>query len=205
MEHGYNLYSFSNLVDSFVNEYAQLATRPQVHPYDVKAVRDWHRNYDGAINDEEAAYITDDKYTDDLIPVHPKSRTSFGRVMERFLLGRPSMRKFFCRIPSDRQNIDDGLTLWSNHNFDKRMERLSFFFIGLAGLVMLIGPLWWLNYLPNPEARLGVITGFVVAFFVIVAKATTASVYETLAAAAAYSAVLMVFMQSSPGSGAQGG
>jgi hypothetical protein len=58
----------SDLVDSFVNEYAQLETRPQVHPYDVKAVRGWHGNYDGAINDEEAAYITDDRYADDLIP-----------------------------------------------------------------------------------------------------------------------------------------
>lgn len=205
MEHRYNPYSFSDLVDSFVNEYVQLATRPQVHPYDVKAVRNWHGNYAGAINDEEAAYITDDKYTDDLIPVHPKSRSRFRRVLERFLLKRRFMRTLFSRIPSDLQNIDDGLTFWQSDNFDKRMEKLSFFFIGLAGLAMLIGPLWWLNYLHNPEARLGVITGFVMAFFVIVAKATTASVYETLAAAAAYAAVLMVFMQNLPGNGVQGG
>lgn len=198
MGHGYIPYSFSDIVDSFVNDYAQLATRPQVHPYDMKAVRDWHGNYYGAINDEEAAYITDDRYTDDLIPVHPKSRSWFRRVLERSLLKMPRVQSLFCRTPSDPQDIDDGLTLWQN---DKRMERLSFIFIGFAGLAMLIGPLWWLNYLQNSEARLGVITGFVTAFFVIVAKATTASVYETLAAAAAYSAVLMVFMQSGPGNG----
>jgi hypothetical protein len=84
----------------------------------------------------------------------------------------------------------EGIT-WPN---DKRVEKLSSGFISLAGLAMLIGPLWILAYVHHTAIRLGVISGFIVVF-VAVAVATTARVFETLAAAAAYSAVLMMFLQ----------
>jgi hypothetical protein len=60
---------------------------------------------------------------------------------------------------------------------------------------MLIGPLWWLNFVTVQEKRLGIITGFIVVFFALLVVATTAKVADALAAAAAYSAVLMVFLQ----------
>jgi hypothetical protein len=60
---------------------------------------------------------------------------------------------------------------------------------------MLIGPLWILDEVQEPERQLGVITGFIALFFVLVAVATNAKIFESLAAAAAYSAVLMVFLQ----------
>jgi hypothetical protein len=83
-------------------------------------------------------------------------------------------------------------TTWPN---DKRVEKLSSGVISFAGLAMLIGPLWILAYVHHTAIRLGVISGFIVVFFVVVAVATTARVFETLAAAAAYSAVLMMFLQ----------
>lgn len=42
---------------------------------------------------------------------------------------------------------------------------------------------------------MGIITGFIVIFYLLVVVATTAKLFESLAAVAAYSAVLMVFMQ----------
>jgi hypothetical protein len=47
--------------------------------------------------------------------------------------------------------------------------------------------------------KLGVITAFIVTFFALAVLAPTAKVFETLAATAVYSAVLMVFLQLGSG------
>jgi hypothetical protein len=72
---------------------------------------------------------------------------------------------------------------------------------------MLIAPLWILEELDQNYAniRLVAITCFILVFFLLVAVATTARVYDALAATAAYSVVLMMFLQfgasaSGPGS-----
>jgi preprotein translocase subunit SecD len=59
-----------------------------------------------------------------------------------------------------------------------------------------VGPLWILAEVSNPMHRLGIITGFIALFFVLVKVATRARIFDALAAAAAYSAVLMVFLQA---------
>ena len=68
-----------------------------------------------------------------------------------------------------------------------------------TGLAMLIGPLWWLQQITadesNLQSRLGIITGFIVCFAGILSIVTVAKPFDVLAATAAYSAVLMVFMQ----------
>ena len=65
---------------------------------------------------------------------------------------------------------------------------------------MLVGPLWWLQYLSaqkNTEYQLAVITGFLVLFTILLSILTVARPFEVLAATAAYAAVLMVFLQIS--------
>lgn len=47
----------------------------------------------------------------------------------------------------------------------------------------------------NNTKRLGVITAFILLFTSLLASATVAKPFEVLAATAAYSAVLMVFLQ----------
>ena len=61
------------------------------------------------------------------------------------------------------------------------------------GLAMLIGPLWLLQHFTT--ARLVIITVFLVVFTLLLTIITVAKPFETLAASAAYGAVLMVFMQ----------
>jgi hypothetical protein len=78
---------------------------------------------------------------------------------------------------------------------DGPLEKCSAVFIAIIGLAMLVGPLWILNTVQSTNAQLGVITGFIAVFFILVAVATNAKILESLAAAAAYSAVLMVFLQ----------
>jgi di/tricarboxylate transporter len=143
-----------------------------------------------AIDSAEADFIWK---KDDLIPVSPKDRSWFRSVLEKSALLRTAwFGRFLQREPQDIETIGDGQTIWHN---EKRVERFSSAVIAIVGLVMLIGPLWILEHLVDLPKKLGVITGFIVLFFVLVGVATAAKVFEALAAAAAYSAVLMVFLQ----------
>lgn len=173
-----------------MNEYSQLASRPSVRKDDVKAVRTWLANHEGAIDDLEAAYM-DEEHDDDLLPIHPKPRPSFLR--NRLLRSR-LLRLFMSREPSDPliKKKDGGQTIWTN---DDRIDWISAIIVGAVGLGMLIGPLWALYKVEPSNVRLGIITGFIVVFYFLVVVATTAKLFESLAAVAAYSAVLMVFMQ----------
>lgn len=149
--------------------------------------------YLGPIDALETAFVD---HHDDLIAVQPKTRSWFRNVLERTLVLRtPGIRALFERKPEEYRTINTNIpTIWQN---DRRIEHLSSAIIAVVGLGMLIGPLWLLGTVNDQgwRTRLGIIAGFVVFFFVLVAVATTARVFDALASAAAYSAVLMVFMQ----------
>ncbi|KAI9868671.1 MAG: hypothetical protein M1813_004521 [Trichoglossum hirsutum] len=180
------------MIDKFINNYAQLVSRPPLNPTDINLVRRWFDEVRPAAVDEvEASYI---RRGDDLVPVQPKTRSWFRKRLEsNFLFSMRMMQSLFGRKPADGHIIGDGWTIWED---DKKMEMFSSLMTGFVGLAMLIGPLWILMYVAEPRLRLGVITSFVVLFYVAVAVATTARPWESLAATAAYSAVLMVFLQS---------
>jgi hypothetical protein len=178
---------------------------------DIQNVRYWLGTDDGdpekhPINEIEAEYIT---HTKDLIAVLPKDISWFRKVLERSLLLRiPGVRSLFERKADDIEDydairaIENGKhsairkTRWQN---DKRVDRFSEGVIAVVGLAMLIAPVWVLDKIDHglPNVKLGAITAFIVVFFVLVAVATTARVFDALAATAAYSAVLMVFLQLS--------
>jgi hypothetical protein len=196
--------------NNFINEYSQILARSQVRGEDIQSVAKWlepqvpqsRQNlldnslpYLGPIDDLEAAYIT---HHDDLIDVAPKPRSWFRNVLERTLILRvPGLRVFFERKPDEYKTINtNSKTIWQN---DNRVEGTSSAVIAIIGLGMLVGPLWILNQANTRSEQLGIITGFIVLFFILVATATTARVYDALAAAAAYSAVLMVFLQIGSG------
>jgi hypothetical protein len=180
-------------IDSFVNEYSQLASRPQVYQDDINAVRTWLSNHQYAIHDEEAAYI-DAEHNDDLSPVSPRTRSWFRRAIEKTsLLRRQPLKAYLSRKPCDPLISEkDQDTVWHN---DIRAERLSIIVSGLVGLAMLIVPIWALDNVASNDIKLGIISGFIVLFYIIVGLATPANIYESLVALAAYTAILIVFMQ----------
>ena len=67
-----------------------------------------------------------------------------------------------------------------------------------------MGPLWWLQYLSahqaELESHLGAITACVVLFAALLHVASNARVLEVLAASAAYTAALLIFVQLVSGS-----
>ncbi|KAL2788856.1 hypothetical protein BJX66DRAFT_339903 [Aspergillus keveii] len=65
----------------------------------------------------------------------------------------------------------------------------------VIGLVMLIAPIWILTFTEPIVLKLTIITIFILLFLSLVSFGTNAKPYESLAATAAYSASLMVFLQ----------
>ena len=160
-----------------------------------------------AIDDVEAAYICEEKWTEDLIPVQPKNKSPFRRFLEKSLLLKiRGIRKPFERKPLGWERVDpmdtgkdrDGTTIWEN---DKVIDQTAGILAAICCLIMLIGPLWVLEHVTGIDKRLGVITGFIVGFFILVSLATTAKMSDAVGAAAAYAAVLVVFLTLGAGSG----
>lgn len=191
------------LLDSFLNGYSQLVSRGTCKAGDVASVRRWLRVIrPTAIDIRESEYIDHD---DDLVYIHPKSKSPGRNFLESVAFGGrfnrsgiPWLKNLFSReAPKDIVSLRNEGTVWPN---DQRMEKVSSVVISGIGLSMLIGPIWALAYIKSLPARLGVISGFIVIFFVVLAT-TRSRLYEALAATAAYSAVLVVFLQSGPVSG----
>ena len=55
----------------------------------------------------------------------------------------------------------------------------------VLGLLLLLGPMWILQFMSQNTRRLGVITGFVLVFAALLVSATVAKPFEVLAATAA--------------------
>lgn len=83
------------------------------------------------------------------------------------------------------------------YSSDKAFERFTTGSIIIAGVAMLLAPLWWLEYVSRSNGRLGIITGFLVVFATVMGISTSNKPFEVVATTAAYAAVLMVFMQIS--------
>lgn len=179
-----------NEYNTFVSSYSGILGRPPVRPLDIQSVRNWlFMNHPSAISTAESSFIN---HTDDLIAVQSKQKSPVRLFLERSSYFRIN---YFKSVPSDPLIVEPE-NYWTN---DQHMERFAGMLIGSVGVLMLIAPLWVLNFVSGPVTKLGVITAFIITFFVTAALATTANVSETLAATAAYSAVLVVFLQLNTG------
>ena len=116
---------------------------------------------------------------DDLIYLAPRAESAFRRLYTAIAL---RWVPWFRRHPSDQLGYDPRTTvLLDDEAAEAFFTRLTI----LTGLVMLISPLWILEFVIDPLHRLGVITAFILLFFALLAFATTARPFESLAGAAA--------------------
>jgi hypothetical protein len=139
----------------------------------------WLRsNHPDAIAEEETRFIDQD---DDLISVRPLLKSPVRKYFESSMWSINFFPKIFQRQPRDNL-IVDGNTFWYD---DEKFERIVSILVSFAGLLMFIAPFWALDSLKNSSARLGLITGFVMLFYAIVASGTSAKPFESLGASAA--------------------
>lgn len=149
-------------------------------PQDIQSLLNWHTNHNScAIAEQESNYLSQKH---DLISLVPKIKTPLRRLLERsgnFKLHWLWKDKDVPELPLyDQKEV----RLFS----DRKIDRFITVIITALGTVMLIIPLWVLPNLKHMNAKLGTITAFVVVFLGLIAYATVAKPFESLAAAAAY-------------------
>lgn len=90
-----------------------------------------------------------------------------------------------CSLFREGQRMDQiqspTTSCYSNAKFDAFVTALLIF----SGILLLLGPMWTLQYMTNNTNRLGVITTFILLFTSLLASATVAKPFEVLAATAA--------------------
>ena len=174
-----------------VLRHSQIRSQPQVPARNIESVSNWLYNAENAIADEETAYLT---HTSDLFPLVPKPKSSLRKLLECSSIFRLSR---FWRTKPSRSDPDmfEYLEQHIHYSSDDKIERFVSITILILGVIMLIAPLWILAFVHGTIDRLGIITLFIVLFLVLLSFTTVAKPFESLAATAAYSAVLMVFLQ----------
>jgi hypothetical protein len=151
---------------------------------DVQSLENWRVNYggpakdsdpeNGAIQDKELTYL---KTGDDLIYVTPKIKSPVRPIYQRL----SASLGMFRRKPTDLLGYDSSSIVLIK---EQRAETVMFGAIILIGLLMLVGPLWILEFVNGPLQKLGVITSFIVLFLALLSFATIAKPFEILAGAA---------------------
>jgi len=160
----------------------------------VQNINQFFENHNHPIRAEEASFV-DHEW--DLVPVVSRNKAPLRRFLEKLKF---IMRIGWFRAKKSRGHLeDDSLSETTVLNNDSKIEKVVTCTTMILGLGMLIGPLWWLQSVSlsqsNLSTRLLIITGFIVAFAVLLITVTATKVQKTLALTAAYAAVLMVFMQ----------
>lgn len=178
-------------LDEHLVTYSQLREKESARDYQVENIRTWIRNRSnpvaknsGPIRDEEQAYLETGV---DLIGPNTRPKRPISRWLER-----RAVVQWLCRKSTKRGQVQDQKTIYYS---DEQVEWLSNIVTILLGLCMLYGPTWWLNYVYNDAKRLAIITVFVFLFAIGLSLVGSGRPFETLAATAAYAAVLMVFLQ----------
>jgi hypothetical protein len=162
-------------------------SRPRAEERQIRNVVNWLKRR--AINSAESSFIEE---THDLISINHRTRAPLGRWLESFR-SLHRLRPFRTTPPFPESCVasSPSITYSSNAMFD-RLTNISIVF---GGLIMLLAPLWWLEYVSSSVTKLKIVSGFVCGFVGVMMCAVSNRPFEVVASAAAYTAVLMVFMQ----------
>lgn len=142
-------------------------------------IRRWHENNDNsAIAEDEQTYLS---HEGDLVYVVPKVRSPLGDLIDRSRYLRTLSAWKKKDAPELPQYEDNAITYMS----EKRVDSFTTSLTILSGLIMLIAPIWILQALSKPKAKLVTITIFIIVFLGMVSYITASKPSETLAATAA--------------------
>ncbi|KAK2058304.1 hypothetical protein LY76DRAFT_545012 [Colletotrichum caudatum] len=172
--------------DEHVLRCSQLCSLPKAEGRDIESIENWFLANPGAIGQSESSFIS---HKEDLVSIVPKIKSPLRRALER--VSGFDLSPLFSMRPSG-DFYDPELTRYYN---DRKIEKFITAIVVTTGFLMLVAPLWILVFVAGELERLGVISAFVALFLALVSTVTVAKPFDTLAATAAYTAVLMVFMQ----------
>ncbi|KAI0855869.1 hypothetical protein F4860DRAFT_529870 [Xylaria cubensis] len=177
--------------DEAVLRYSEMRRLFPASDRNVRNIKMWLKNNEGAILKEETEFI---QHHDDLISIStPKS--TLRRWFEDRVVKHAYIRGLFRR-KSLQLGAYDNTSIYTFS--DDAVNTFGSVAVFITALVMLITPLWILQSLGKLQMKLAVITVFVVAFIAFLTVTTPGRAFERLAATAGYSAVLVVFLQLGP-------
>lgn len=158
--------------------YLQLCACDPVEEKDITSLHTWHKNYENAIAPEEKEYLDHE----DLFPIRAQRKAPLLRILNKSKCFR---RMGLWEVPAPKAGLPFPVSQDIRFYSSKRKERAVAWAFSITGLLLMVGPVWALSYIPLKPARLGLSTVFAVLFFGLVGIASNAKPQEVLAAAAA--------------------
>jgi hypothetical protein len=166
------------LVDDMLIAHSELRSRRSPPRRNIRNVQNWFHNNDGAIVAPERAFI---EHSEDLISL----RKTELRSVSQFLTEHVVFRFHWLwkkESPVPLRDVDQPVRRYVD---DRRIETIAKICILVAGLAMLVTPLWVLAVMQSVYSKLAIITVFIVIFLTVVALTTVSKPAEILAATAA--------------------
>lgn len=155
----------------------------EIQRWEPAKTRHWHNldnwlnhNHKKAISEEEAQFSQE---TGDLVALVSDQKSPLESLVERF--PRLLIAKALRSASKSSQVPSSTTTYYSK----KRLRNTVFVVIIGIGLLLLLGPLWALQFVDDNLKRLAIITCFIILFTAALASATVAKPFEVLAATAA--------------------
>lgn len=156
--------------------FSQVKSWRSAQDYQIKNVENWFYNHQHAIDAKEQEFV---RMGGDVIALVRRIKSPLSLILERC---HPLVLSRIFRIKTRADQVQSTTTnYYSNTGFDAFVT----FIIISIGLLLLFGPMWWLQFVANDVKRLGIITGFVLLFASLLTSSTVAKPFEVLAATAA--------------------
>ncbi len=162
--------------DEYLVTYAQIKSWKSAEKRQIQNVENWFTNHPTAICDEEQSFI---RAGGDVTALRFISKSPLRRLLQKC---HPLVLSSLFRLKRRPDHVDTNTTFYpSNTAFDAFINVV----VIAVGLMLLIGPMWTLQFVTDDVKRLAIITGFTLLFTSILTGATTAKPFEVLAATAA--------------------
>lgn len=140
-------------------------------------MKNWIKSYDGAIDPQEISFIR----KNDLISVIDTPKSAMRDFFETHIFFR--IHGLWRQKPPEDAEL--GEMEARKYISNTYVEVVTAVCILIAGVLLLILPLWILSVLETQNSKLGLITAFIVTFMLLMWVATTAKHLERLGATAA--------------------
>ncbi|KAL2280156.1 hypothetical protein FJTKL_12769 [Diaporthe vaccinii] len=160
-----------------------LMTFSEIQRWEPAKTRHWtnldnwlNHNHKKAISEEEAMFSQE---IGDLVALASDQKSPLESLVERF---PPLLSVKVLRSARQSSQVQSETTLYYSK---RRLRHIVFGVIIGTGLLLLLGPMWALQFVGDNVKRLVIITGFIILFTAVLASATVAKPFEVLAATAA--------------------
>ncbi len=158
--------------------YLQLCARDPVEEKDITSLHTWHKNYENAIAPEEKEYLDHE----DLFPARTQRQAPLLRILNK---SKRFRHMGWWEVPAPKAGLPFPVSQDIRYYSSKRKDRVVAWAFSIIGLLLMVGPVWALSYIPLKPVKLGLSTFFAVLFFGLMGIASSAKPQEVLAAAAA--------------------